>query len=82
MKVGAGMHGCFVCGLAFNDVLSLHAPFAGWAEHQAKGVPPEKALLTMLAITLLNEFFPVGHFNILLPPSEILIALTAGGATH
>ena len=55
----------------------LYAAFDRWAEHQAHGTPLAKTIPTMLAIALLYEIFPLGHFNILLPLSAILIALMA-----
>ncbi|WP_050927865.1 hypothetical protein [Aestuariivita boseongensis] len=63
--------------LAIYGVVTLYAAFDRWAEHQAKGTPLAKTIPTMLTIALLYEIFPLGHFNILLPISAILIALMA-----
>lgn len=62
---------------ALYAVVYLYATFDRWAEHQAHGTPLAKTIPTMLAIALLYEIFPLGHFNILLPLSAILIALMA-----
>lgn len=64
-------------GLALYGLVSLYAAFDRWAEHQSKGTPLAKTIPTMLTIALLYEIFPLGHFNILLPLSAILIALMA-----
>ena len=64
-------------GLALFGLVSLYAAFDRWAEHQSKGTPLAKTIPTMLTIALLYEIFPLGHFNILLPLSAILIALMA-----
>lgn len=66
----------FVC-LALYGLVTLYAFFDRWAEHQSKGTPLAKTIPTMLTIALLYEVFPLGHFNILLPLSAILIALMA-----
>ncbi|WP_299603617.1 hypothetical protein [uncultured Tateyamaria sp.] len=63
--------------LALYGLVSLYAAFDRWAEHQSKGTPLAKTIPTMLTIALLYEIFPLGHFNILLPLSAILIALMA-----
>ncbi|MEX0371790.1 MAG: hypothetical protein AB3N09_14270 [Tateyamaria sp.] len=63
--------------LALYGLVSLYAAFDRWAEHQSKGTPLAKTIPTMLTIALLYEIFPLGHFNILLPISAILIALMA-----
>ncbi len=63
--------------LAIYGVITLYAAFDRWAEHQAKGTPLAKTIPTLLTIALLYEIFPLGHFNILLPISAILIALMA-----
>lgn len=63
--------------LAIYGVVVLYAAFDRWAEHQSKGTPLAKTIPTMLTIALLYEIFPLGHFNILLPLSAILIALMA-----
>lgn len=69
-----------VLGLAIYGVLTLYAAFDRWAEHKAQGTPLAKTIPTMLVIALLYEIFPLGHFNILLPISAILIALMADWA--
>lgn len=63
--------------LALYGVVVLYAAFDRWAEHRAHGTPLAKTIPTMLTIALLYEVFPLGHFNILLPISAILIALMA-----
>lgn len=63
--------------LALYAVVTLYAAFDRWAEHRAKGTPLAKTIPTLLTIALLYEIFPLGHFNILLPISAILIALMA-----
>lgn len=63
--------------LAIYGVVALYAAFDRWAEHQSKGTPLAKTIPTMLTIALLYEIFPLGHFNILLPLTAILIALMA-----
>ena len=63
--------------LAIYGVVVLYAAFDRWAEHKSHGTPLAKTIPTMLAIALLYEIFPLGHFNILLPISAILIALMA-----
>ena len=63
--------------LAIYGLITLYAAFDRWAEHQSKGTPLAKTIPTMLALALLYELFPLGHFNILLPISAILIALMA-----
>lgn len=63
--------------LAIYGVVVLYSAFDRWAEHQSKGTPLAKTIPTMLTIALLYEIFPLGHFNILLPLSAILIALMA-----
>lgn len=63
--------------LAIYGIFYLYAKFDHWAEHRAKGTPLAKTIPTMLAIALLYEIFPLGHFNILLPIAAILIALMA-----
>ena len=63
--------------LAIYGVVVLYASFDRWAEHKSHGTPLAKTIPTMLAIALLYEIFPLGHFNILLPISAILIALMA-----
>ena len=63
--------------LAIYGVVTLCAAFDRWAEHQARGTPLAKTIPTLLTIALLYEIFPLGHFNILLPISAILIALMA-----
>ena len=62
---------------ALYGLVVLYATFDRWAEHRAHGTPLAKTIPTMLAIALLYELFPLGHFNILLPLSAILIALMA-----
>lgn len=64
-------------GLAIYGLITLYAAFDRWAEHQSKGTPLAKTIPTLLTIALLYELFPLGHFNILLPLSAILIALMA-----
>jgi len=66
----------FLAG-AIYGVVVLYAAFDRWAEHQSAGTPLAKTIPTMLTIALLYEIFPLGHFNILLPLSAILIALMA-----
>jgi hypothetical protein len=66
----------FIC-LAIYGVVTLYSAFDRWAEHKSKGTPLAKTIPTMLTIALLYEIFPLGHFNILLPISAILIALMA-----
>ena len=66
----------FIC-LAIYGVVTLYSAFDRWAEHRSKGTPLAKTIPTMLTIALLYEIFPLGHFNILLPISAILIALMA-----
>ena len=66
--------------LAIYGVITLYAAFDRWAEHQARGTPLAKTIPTLLTIALLYEIFPLGHFNILLPISAILIALMADWA--
>ena len=66
----------FIC-LALYGGVTLYAAFDRWAEHKAQGTPLAKTIPTMLTIALLYEIFPLGHFNILLPLSAILIALMA-----
>ena len=63
--------------LAIYGVVVLYSAFDRWAEHQSQGTPLAKTIPTMLTIALLYEIFPLGHFNILLPLSAILIALMA-----
>ena len=63
--------------LAIYGVVTLYSAFDRWAEHKSKGTPLAKTIPTMLTIALLYEIFPLGHFNILLPISAILIALMA-----
>lgn len=63
--------------LAIYGIFYLYAKFDKWAEHRSKGTPLAKTIPTMLAIALLYEIFPLGHFNILLPIAAILIALMA-----
>jgi len=62
---------------AIYGIIVLYASFDRWAEHRAHGTPLAKTIPTMLTIALLYEIFPLGHFNILLPVSAILIALMA-----
>ncbi|WP_299848361.1 hypothetical protein [uncultured Roseovarius sp.] len=66
----------FLC-LAIYGVVILYAAFDRWAERKSHGTPLAKTIPTMLTIALLYEIFPLGHFNILLPISAILIALMA-----
>ncbi len=63
--------------VALYALVTLYAAFDRWAEHRAKGTPLAKTIPTLLTIALLYEIFPLGHFNILLPISAILIALMA-----
>lgn len=63
--------------LAIYGVFVLYAYFDRWAEHKSHGTPLAKTIPTMLSIALLYEIFPLGHFNVLLPISAILIALMA-----
>lgn len=63
--------------LAIYGVVTIYAAFDRWAEHRAQGTPLAKTIPTMLTIALLYEIFPLGHFNILLPLSAILIAVMA-----
>lgn len=63
--------------LAIYGVIVLYASFDKWAEHMSHGTPLAKTIPTMLTIALLYEIFPLGHFNILLPISALLIALMA-----
>jgi outer membrane PBP1 activator LpoA protein len=63
--------------LAIYGLVTLYAAFDRWAERQSHGTPLAKTIPTMLTIALLYEIFPLGHFNILLPISAILIALMA-----
>jgi hypothetical protein len=63
--------------LAIYGVIVLYASFDRWAEHKSHGTPLAKTIPTMLTVALLYEIFPLGHFNILLPISAILIALLA-----
>ena len=63
--------------LAIYGIVVLYAAFDRWAEQRAHGTPLAKTIPTMLTIALLYEIFPLGHFNILLPLSAILIALMA-----
>lgn len=63
--------------LAIYGLVTLYAAFDRWAEHRSKGTPLAKTIPTMLTIALLYEIFPLGHFNVLLPISAILIALMA-----
>ena len=63
--------------LALYGVVTLYAAFDSWAEHKAEGTPLAKTIPTLLAIALLYEVFPLGHFHIFLPLSAILIALMA-----
>lgn len=64
-------------GLALYGLVSLYAAFDRWAEQQSHGTPLARTIPTLLLIALLYEIFPLGHFNILLPISAILIALMA-----
>lgn len=66
-----------VVGLALYGLITLYAAFDRWAEQKSHGTPLAKTIPTMLFIALLYEVFPLGHFNILLPISAILIALMA-----
>jgi len=66
-----------LAALAVYGIFYLYAKFDKWAEHRSKGTPLAKTIPTMLAIALLYEIFPLGHFNILLPIAAILIALMA-----
>lgn len=61
-------------------IVTLYAAFDRWAEHKSHGTPLAKTIPTMLTVALLYEIFPLGHFNILLPISAILIALMADWA--
>ena len=63
--------------LILYGIVTLYAAFDRWAEHKSQGTPLAKTIPTLLAIALLYEIFPLGHFNILLPLSAILIALMA-----
>lgn len=63
--------------LALYGLVTLYAAFDRWAERQSHGTPLARTIPTMLTIALLYEIFPLGHFNILLPISAILIALMA-----
>ncbi|MFU8777589.1 MAG: hypothetical protein ACNA7M_07950 [Roseovarius sp.] len=65
-----------VIGVLYG-LVTLYAAFDRWAERQSHGTPLAKTIPTMLTIALLYEIFPLGHFNILLPISAILIALMA-----
>lgn len=62
---------------ALYGLVYLYAAFDRWAEHKSQGTPLAKTIPTLLAIALLYELFPLGHFHILLPLSAILIALMA-----
>lgn len=62
---------------ALYGLVTLYAAFDRWAEQRSHGTPLAKTIPTMLTIALLYEIFPLGHFNILLPISAILIALMA-----
>lgn len=62
---------------AIYAIVYLYARFDRWAEQKSHGTPLAKTIPTMLTIALLYEVFPLGHFNILLPISAILIALMA-----
>lgn len=66
----------FLC-LGVYGLVTLYAAFDRWAEHQSKGTPLAKTIPTLLTIALVYEVFPVGHFNVLLPISAILLALMA-----
>ncbi len=66
-----------ILALVLYGIVTLYAAFDRWAEHKSKGTPLAKTIPTMLTIALLYEIFPLGHFNILLPISAILIALMA-----
>lgn len=63
--------------LAIYGVFYLYAWFDRWAEKKSEGTPLAKTIPTLLTIALLYEVFPLGHFNILLPITAILIALMA-----
>jgi len=63
--------------LVIYGLVTLYAAFDRWAEHRSKGTPLAKTIPTMLTVALCYEIFPLGHFNILLPISAILIALMA-----
>lgn len=63
--------------LTLYGLVTLYAAFDRWAERQSHGTPLARTIPTMLLIALLYEVFPLGHFNILLPISAILIALMA-----
>ena len=63
--------------IALYGLVVLYAAFDRWAERQSHGTPLAKTIPTMLTIALLYEIFPLGHFNILLPLTAILIALMA-----
>lgn len=63
--------------LAIYGIFYLYGKFDHWAEHRAKGTPLAKTIPTLLAIGLLYEIFPLGHFSVLLPITAILIALMA-----
>ncbi|MEL6451258.1 MAG: hypothetical protein AAFQ19_08345 [Pseudomonadota bacterium] len=62
---------------ALFGLVTLYAAFDRWAERQSEGTPLAKTIPTLLTIALLYEVFPLGHFNILLPITAILIALMA-----
>lgn len=66
-----------ILALVLYGIMTLYAAFDRWAEHKSQGTPLAKTIPTMLTIALLYEVFPLGHFNILLPLSAILIALMA-----
>lgn len=66
-----------ILALALYGIVTLYAAFDRWAEHRSQGTPLAKTIPTMLTIALLYEVFPLGHFNILLPLSAILLALMA-----
>lgn len=66
-----------IMALAIYGIFVLYAKFDHWVEHRSKGTPLAKTIPTMLTIALLYEVFPLGHFNILLPISAILISLMA-----
>jgi len=66
-----------ILALALFGIVTLYAAFDRWAEQQSHGTPLAKTIPTLLTIALLYEIFPLGHFNILLPVSAILIALMA-----
>ena len=61
--------------LALYGVVTLYAAFDRWADKQAHGTPLARTIPTLLAIALLYEIFPLGHFYIFLPITAILIAL-------